>query len=712
MEKIRPTRPNIPRLLDTFQIKSNFGELQWYLITMNTNFSTKNPTFKEKFIKIQNLNGKEIYFAGKIIQNIQYNIIYIGIMNWMDNETVKSSNLVFFVTTKGLNLKISNLTRKFMFLFNNIIGLKLLKRDNDEYSLKSFTFKNQNFTDKKPFKKNLFLYFKENINFSLKIMNELKTKLDKNIIDFVLWNSDTEKPNEIEMYEYLNNLKGFLNKNKSKPEKWYIEFILLFKTLGADYYSKNKRNIFKYIPTHKIDDSKRIGNERTEYLKKESFKILTEKTIGENIKIFFSNEMVKKNEKNTHIFIDGSSIGKTHSSIIVMTLQDNLYKCLFFIKYEKNKEIVKKHMNKCSRKKIKIKSDLCMCEWLCILDFILLQLKFITSISIDFEPGLISAANKKNLKIFGCYFHYLQNLHKKTQKSKITKILVSICENIPFCKFKTRNDYIGELANVMEEARNTNKRINEFNDYKIIEYLQNFVYSKSIDKFNYIVQTREDYFKLTNNCCERYFKYLKDEVMSSGYTFEESILVRMYLDLVGFFKTVKSSLKNKYDDSGVKLRLLVKKYINKINNDDIFQICEKKSKKDKNFNKSSKKTNISKSKKNIIIESEFESEFEFEKTTFNEIKSVKSLKFLQNTFDNKKTYSETYKSQCINYIGKNLQYNVKTADLLKKTKEDIKEKDKIIEEKDKIIKKTYDELVFNQSRIFELENELKKLKSE
>ena len=244
----------------------------------------------------------------------------------------------------------------------------------------------------------------------------------------------------------------------------------------------------------------------------------------------------------------------------------------------------------------------------------------------------------------------------------------------------------------MESVRNTDKNINEFDDYKIIEYLKNFVYSESIDKFNYIVKTNEDYLKLTNNCCERFFKYLKGEAMSSGYTFEEAILVRMYLDLVGFFKTVKCSLKNKYDNSKAKLGLLVKRYINKININENFHICQKKSKKDKNFNKSSKKTNISKS--NIVIESEFE------ENTINKKNYTRSMNCLRNTFNNNKTYSDLYKSECINYIGKNLLSNIKTEDLLKKANEDIKEKkeriktqnvsifqkDRKIDEKDQIIK--------------------------
>ena len=735
MEKNQQTRLNIPKLLNTFEIKNKFGELQWYLITMNTNFLANNPTFKENFMKVKNLKNKDIYFAGKMIKNIKYNIIYIGIMNFVNKNTTNLQNLIFFITAESSNLKIRNLTRKFILVFNKIVGLKLLKRDNDEYSLKSYTFKNQNFTDKKPFKKKLFLYFKKNINFSFEIIDELKTKFDENIIGFVFWNSDMEKTKYIELYQYLNNIKGILDKTKSKPEKWYIKFILLFGTLGADYYLKNKRYMFKNIPKYKIDNSKRINNARVECLKKKSFEALTKKTFGENIKIFFSNEILIKNENNTHIFIDGSSIDKTYNCIIVMTLKNNSYNCLFFIKYKKNEEIVEIHKKKCSRKKTKTKSDLCMCEWLFFLDFVLSKLKSIVSISIDFEPGLISATKKRNIKIFGCYFHYSQNLHNKTQKSKITKILVSICEILPFINFKARNICIEELSKIIEGARYTNKNINEFNDYKIIEYLKNFVYSKSIDKFNYILKIEEDYLKLTNNCCERFFNYLKNEAMSAGCTFEESILVRIHLDFVSFFETGNSTLKNKYDCAEIKLELLVKKYKNKINKNSFFAVSEKKSKNDKNFK--SKKTKISDAKQNIVIESEFE--LEFEENNINQKKIAKSMEFIQNVAGNKKNYSETYKSGCINYIGKVLVSNRKTDYPLKKTMEIeekdkiietqhqliiekdnwlyqkdevIKKKDSIIEEKDKVIGQRDAKLEYSQLRIIELETTLKKLKKE
>lgn len=721
MEKTKQKPFYIPKLSNTFQIhnKLEFRKLQWYIITIDSMFSKNNPSFKENFIKIKNQNGREIYFIGKKIEDTKYNIVYIGDIQRVDNNNINSSNLVFFVTIEGNNnFKISNLTRRFVKLFNDTIA-KLLRRN--EYNLKSYTFRIHNFEYKNPFRKSLFKYFQQNMIFSSEITDDLKTKLDKNIMDFISWNSNSnvEKINPIEMYNYLNNMKDETDKNKL-PVKQYIEFILLFKTLGADYYLKNRKHMFKNIPTYPKIDNKKITNDRKKYLKTESIKILTEKKIGKNIKIFFSNEILKKNQKNTHIFIDGSSISKTDSCIIIITLKNNIYKCLFFIKYKKSKEIIPKHLEKCSRKKKK-KSDLCKCEWLFILNFILEKLQYLKGITIDFEPGLVSAANAKNLKIFGCYFHYLQNLYLKTQKSDTTQILASICETIPFCKKKTRDNIIKKLKKITTDTKiYEDKRI--FNDNKIIKYLEKFFLSKFINKFNYDVKTTEDYFKLTNNCCERFFRYLKREAMSDKYTFEESITTRVYLDTVNFFKTKKSNLKDKYDRAGSLIHDLIGRYIEKVELGEKFLVCKKKPKKDKNFDKS-KKSNISKSKNDSFINSKFHhySESEFSDDFTNE-KTTRSLKYLKKIGDKFENYSEKYKNKKFSYIKKGLESNMDLIIKVKKQGKKIKELEKMLKSKNtKEIEKNsnlesellgYMERIKNlESTCENMENALKRLKT-
>lgn len=301
---------------------------------------------------------------------------------------------------------------------------------------------------------------------------------------------------------------------------------------------------------------------------------------------------------------------------------------------------------------------MCKCEWLFILKFVREKLRFLKKITIDFEPGLVSAANTINLKIFGCYFHYLQNLHLKTQEFLTTTILVSICETIPFCKKYIRDMFIGKLKKIVNNKKIYDKN-KMFDDNKMIKYLENIISSKSINKFNYKMKDTHDFFKLTNNCCERFFRYLKREAMPDKYTFEESISTRVYLDKVNFFETgKKSKLEEKYNRANSLIYDLVDRYIEKANKGHKFLICKKKPKKDKNFDKS-KKINILKLKNYDFIEAESQSNSGSEFSNgFTDEKTTRSLNYLKKIRDDDKNHSEKYKNNTFNYIEKGLKSNL------------------------------------------------------
>ena len=657
MEKIstkKIKRGNIPYISKTFPKYNPNKKIGWFLITVEKNFLDDYPNFYQNFVQIKNPYEKNIYFMKKNIDSIIYNIVYIGEMKQVYKNKFKMI-LVFFLTVTENDLVNRNLTRKFRKIFNliKIEGSKKLNQNN-EYNINSYVFHTE-FANKTPERYNLFLYFKNNIKFSSIIRNELKNQIDSDLRYFVDWNTNFDLEGRknahdigTEIHEHLKKMKILKDKHLL-AKKWYIQFILLFKKFGAEYYSKNNKKMFKNQTKESIISDLKINDVKIKELDNE---ILVSEKMG-NINVFFSKYIVKKNKKITHIYMDGSSIDKKHCCLIIMALEEDKYKCLFFMKYKKNKNIIKNHLNKCSRKiqKKNTGSDICKCEWLAILDFIFLKLKFVNSITIDFEHSLVSAANEKKLKIFGCYFHYEQNLYKRTKDYNITNILAHICDLLPFCTNKTQNHNISILKNICENE-NTKKHTNNFYDYEMIKYLENIFCIPKINKFNYDVKNKHDYFKLTNNCCERFFKYLKD-LLNENYTFKQSISARVYLDLVGFYITKESGLVVKYQNAENALAELVKRYGKKIKYGD-FKANKKKKKMDKNFDKSLKKKNISKPKKNIIIESESE----FSESFISEKKTTRSLKYLKQISDNNKDYSEKYKNKKFRYIKNGLKSNI------------------------------------------------------
>ena len=677
MQKNNRSQKTIPKLSSAFEgyIDENIG---WYIITTNTDL----PIYFDAFLKkIKNQIGNEIYSVSKNIGGVEYNIIYIGILksSYRTNANGDMLNHVFFITTMGVQLNNKDLSRNFAKIFSRICGseVSLNRADIKNYEIKSYIFQNMNLKKKKGIKDEIFLYFKSNINFSSEIRNTniIKRQFCPNLFEFIVWNTNNnceinkEEILKLEMNKYLESMKHMSKQLNKLPDKWYIKFILLFQKYGADFYSKNKKNMFRKQgkgEAFKFCD-KEISEDRINELSCDSFKNLIKKSTGFNnsIEFYFSNDIIEKNKKTTHIFIDGSSIGDKNA-IIVMTIKKTKgeYQCLYFIQYKKLVKIIETHSVGCSRLGEK-KSVLCKCEWLLILDFICSEFKHIKSITIDFEPGLISAAGHKGLQIWGCYFHYQQNLFRKINAKKISKLLVSICEKLPF----TKNPlfYIHDLIK-------NNKHI--YDDTEIINYVHK-IFSTKINKFNYQIKNRESYFKLTNNCCERFFQYLK-ESMKKKYSFQEVIIVRVYLDTIGYYKIGNSKLANQYDSATNILGLCINSYLN--GNETKFALSEKKPKKDKHFNKLSKKKKISNLKKINIIKSELESVAEsFDENDFSVKNFTKSLNFLGNSGKNKIKHVNFIRTYSSNNDTKNI-------DQIKEKNKLIAEMAQIIQDKDKIIK--------------------------
>ena len=741
MKKVKKnTRRKIPKLSETFPDFTN-KNIQWFIITANNKLYTKNQQFYEKYEVIENPQSQKIYIKHIKIYDVNYQVIFTPFMTPLKKSSDKGSlKLLFILTVEGNDITNYHLSRNFIKIFNQISNSKTLNRTNFKsfYEIKSFVFQNKDITKMDDEKKYIFIYFK-----SLICSFSKSEKKYSNLFDFIYWFKENHGKYEnkikiscTEMSIYLNSMKYIEINHGKLPKKWFIKFILLFQKSGAEFYLKNKKNMLK----NTINEYK-IRNVRTEELLNQSFENLKKEKIGfeNSITVYFSNYIIEKNKKNTHIFIDSSSIDQKNSVIAVMSIKKNIYQCLFFIRYKKNVKLIKKHQEKCSRI-TEISTELCGCEWLFVLNYINRELPDIIGVSMDFEKSLVSAATQKKLKIWGCYFHYKQNLLRKIQKGCTTQLLASICERLPFCNSPEK------IIDSLTQKENQNYIDN---DKKIICYMRN-IFSLNINKFDYYIKIPSDYFKLTNNCCERGFQYLKN-TMHEGYTFEEAIIVRFYLDEIDFYKTKKSELSYIYDHANSRVNDCITTYT-EVADYQKLKKCERKPKKDKNFQK--KSTKISNSKKNDYDNMIIESGSESESGSFNSIVTfkkeiTKSFNFLEHSIkNNKKNYSETDGFEHINYIKKinsknykkinemaatikennNKLYEnneiIKKKDLIIEKKDDkidekdkvikkkdseLYKKDKIIEEKDALIKKTCKELGF---RINELENELKKLKRE
>jgi hypothetical protein len=125
----------------------------------------------------------------------------------------------------------------------------------------------------------------------------------------------------------------------------------------------------------------------------------------------------------------------------------------------------------------------------------------ITSITCDFETALIKAARENNLKMWGCYFHYLQNLRIHTFKESASFQAFQILRLMPLLYLRNQNSLIMKAKQALSNG--------VLADIALLKYAENTYFENKDVIFSLKLANNKDYFKLTNNACERLFNVLK-----------------------------------------------------------------------------------------------------------------------------------------------------------------------------------------------------------
>ena len=157
------------------------------------------------------------------------------------------------------------------------------------------------------------------------------------------------------------------------------------------------------------------------------------------------------------------------------------------------------------------------------------ELVHFTTFTTDFEIALINAFNKvfnkeKNIRHIGCYFHYIQNIRKNTQKNgyttkkniEIYNSVMSLCKILPFKNMKNEN-----LIKYIEKSLNKYKNeLESFISYFKETWIKYFN-DESLSLNNILIKFR------TNNCLENFNKQLK-------YCFRNKKIVNIlfYIDIL------------------------------------------------------------------------------------------------------------------------------------------------------------------------------------
>ena len=192
-----------------------------------------------------------------------------------------------------------------------------------------------------------------------------------------------------------------------------------------------------------------------------------------------------------HVFIDASWI-KKHMilAIVGVNKDENTYQTIAFVIAQPKNE------TETDQKKLSANSKL--------YHGIIAYLKTIypiTSITCDFEHALTKAAKENDLKIWGCYFHYLQNLRIHTLREAASFQAFQILKLIPLAYLKNLGNLVTKANDVISNGLLT--------DSHLLEYANKTYFEKKDVIFSLKINSNTDFFKLTNNACERLFNILK-----------------------------------------------------------------------------------------------------------------------------------------------------------------------------------------------------------
>lgn len=260
------------------------------------------------------------------------------------------------------------------------------------------------------------------------------------------------------------------------------------------------------------------------------------------MEVFYLDRFYKDVENAAHIFIDGTKLARMHwLCVIVITPRQNYVVTMFILVHKPKLTIELMEM---------------------VLIYLKGKFKFLCSITCDFEKAITKAAHNLNLKVWGCYHHYMRNV----TKTECSEDFANIACVLPFVNKQTYDAFLNEAASFLGNI-----------DYMGLKSLDNVYFrnQKMVKKrieyaparlFEYDIQEENCLIKVTNNISESVFAKFKRSYRTYGnfhVTFNHLMLSQYYKPFTVRKDMHKRAVKLFFETPDYALQTAVAQYVKK-----------------------------------------------------------------------------------------------------------------------------------------------------